>query len=239
MNELLNITAQPGLTMSSLEIAGLTGKRHDNVLRDARKMFSELGGTFPQFWGKVPSGGGRPLEVVNLPKRETLILVSGYSVAMRARIIDRWQELEDMIATATPAAGSLVSDLTQEVRMAIGGITKGIVHKELTEIIPALVREAVASQAMAWRAGRTAGQIWAGFGFPRIKVTSWFSNRLVEMGCQIEGGGRAEIGGRVIKLFDPDKAELWMKNGGRLIVERYIAERQGQKVLRLIPGGAS
>ncbi|XHB99347.1 Rha family transcriptional regulator [Nitratireductor sp. ac15] len=240
MNEIVNITEGPALTMSSLEVAGLTGKKHFHVVRDIRKMLADLGQeeTFHQNWMKVPSGNGRPLEVVNLPKRETLILVSGYSVQMRARIIDRWQELEQAIAIASSSNG-IVTDLAKEVRGAIGGITKGIVHKELTEVIPALVRSELASQSLAFRRGKTAGQIWREAGFPRIRVTSWFSNRLCAMGCQIEGGGRGELGLGTAKLFDPDKADNWLRNGGRKLVEEYIASRRGQGKLKLVAGRAA
>lgn len=86
------------------------------------------------------------------------------------------------------------------------------------------------------RRGKTAGQIWHAAGYPPIKITNWFGNRLAKFGCQIEGGGRGELGLLRARLFDPDKAERWLKEGGGdLLVKQKIAERQGQGVLRLVP----
>lgn len=236
MNEIVNITHGPALTMSSLEIAGLTGKMHKHVLRDVRNMLAELGGNQPaQIWSRYIDAKGEAREVCNLPKRETLILVSGYSTELRARIIDRWMELEVAIASATNGHG-LVTELAADVRSAIGGIVKGIIHKEMTETIPALVSARLAEQSYLLRRGKTAGQIWRDHGFPRIRVTCWFSNRLSEMACQIEGEGRGELGTMTAKLFDPDKADLWLRNGGKALVEQYVKERQGQRKLRLVGG---
>jgi phage antirepressor YoqD-like protein len=87
------VAGQPA-TMSSLEIAELTGKRHPDVLRDIRNMLEPLGHAYEQYCSKAPSRGGRPITVANLPRRECLILVSGYSVELRARIIDRLEEMD-------------------------------------------------------------------------------------------------------------------------------------------------
>ena len=91
-------------TMSSREIAELTGKRHDHVMRDIRSMLEELEVTDLSFQASYKDSTGRSLPCFRLPKRECLILVSGYSVTLRARIIDRWQELESGLArpAATP-----------------------------------------------------------------------------------------------------------------------------------------
>ncbi|WP_284735669.1 Rha family transcriptional regulator [Caballeronia sp. INML3] len=83
--------------MSSREIAELCGKRHDNVMRDIRLMLIDLHGVdgvlkFEDT--QINQQNDQRYPIFRLPKRETLILVSGYSVVMRARIIDRWQELE-------------------------------------------------------------------------------------------------------------------------------------------------
>lgn len=80
--------------MSSREIAELCNKRHDNVMADIRKMLAELGLATPEFSGVYKDQQLIDRPCFNLPKRETLILVSGYSVELRAKIIDRWAELE-------------------------------------------------------------------------------------------------------------------------------------------------
>ncbi|CAO4150224.1 Rha family transcriptional regulator [Methylorubrum thiocyanatum] len=99
---------QPGEqpTMSSLEIAERTGKEHFNVMRDARNMLEALGLSRAEiafrFEGYYVASNGKQNPCFNLPKRECLILVSGYSVELRAAIIDRWQELEQAQAPRIP-----------------------------------------------------------------------------------------------------------------------------------------
>ena len=93
----MQLQTQTVQTMSSHEIAELTGKRHDNVVRDIRVMLTQLGGergvlTFEHT--QLNPQNQQLYKYFSLPKRETLILVSGYSVELRAKIIDRWQELE-------------------------------------------------------------------------------------------------------------------------------------------------
>ena len=99
MNQLMN---NQEMTMSSRDIADLTGKRHDHVMADISKMIEWLGDTCPDFSGDLPDSYGRPQKVYFLPKRETLILVSGYNIDLRAKIIDRWQELEEKQKPAIP-----------------------------------------------------------------------------------------------------------------------------------------
>ena len=137
----------------------------------------------------------------------------------------------------------LSADVLEMVRRT-DGVVRSTIHK-VTEMEKSF---AIALTAMAQiasvvqpavpvliRHGQSAGQIWRAHGFPRIKITCWFSNRLTEMGCLMDG--RAEAGTYSVKLFDPDKADAWLRNGGRILVEQKIAERRGQTVLplRIVP----
>jgi phage regulator Rha-like protein len=109
-------TTGQAVTMSSREIAELTGKEHKNVLADIRDMLESLGQTSADFSANLPDSYGRLQPAYSLPKRETLILVSGYSTELRARIIDRWQELEAKAAQPQPVA---LTQAEQDIRIAV------------------------------------------------------------------------------------------------------------------------
>jgi len=95
MNELIKTTELT--TMSSKEIAELTGKEHSHVMRDIRNLEEELGESKVGFTCQVSEyqdvqGKTRPMYV--LDKEATLTLISGYSAPLRMAIIKRLQELE-------------------------------------------------------------------------------------------------------------------------------------------------
>lgn len=90
----MELTTTQKLTMDSLEIARLTNKRHDHVLRDIEKMFDELEIDAPNFGDIYLDSQNRRKRKYNLTKDLTLTLISWYSIKLRKTIIDRWQELE-------------------------------------------------------------------------------------------------------------------------------------------------
>ncbi len=92
------ISAQP--TMTSREIAELTGKEHRHVMRDIREMLDVLKRDEPSFGRYYTAANGKPNPEYVLPKDLTLTLVTGYSAPLRHRIITRWQELESQAAPA-------------------------------------------------------------------------------------------------------------------------------------------
>ncbi|WP_052743366.1 phage antirepressor KilAC domain-containing protein [Pseudomonas veronii] len=83
------------VTMSSREIAELTGKQHKNVLRDVNVMLESLekAGSDLSQAVRYMDERGRTSEV-RLDRVLTETLLTGYSIPLRHRVVTRLQELE-------------------------------------------------------------------------------------------------------------------------------------------------
>ena len=89
------------LTMTSREIAELVEARHNDVVATIERLFSK-GLLRSSRKTRREETGGRPIEVYDLIERDTHLVVSGYSDEHRARVIDRWQELESQQSPKLP-----------------------------------------------------------------------------------------------------------------------------------------
>jgi Rha family phage regulatory protein len=102
MNAIMSI--ETTLTMTSREIAELTGKDHSNVMRDIRAMVDAIStdsnlnpcSKSTTYTGK----DGRQYPQYELDKDTCLTLLLGYDAVARMKVVKRWQELE---AGAAPA----------------------------------------------------------------------------------------------------------------------------------------
>ena len=116
--------------------------------------------------------------------------------------------------------------MAQQLSVMLKAQMEGMVRDSL----PQLIHGAIAASHASVRHGITAGQIMETYGLQKIKGGAQHLSRcLVKLTCLIDGSGRAEMGTRTAKLFDPDKVRAQMKIGGMADqYKKYVQERKGQ-----------
>lgn len=97
MQNLALIPASAEPTMSSLEIAEVVEKRHDNVKRTIDTLTERGVIVRPQIEDEPSTdamGRSRVTQVYRVGKRDSFVVVAQLSPEFTARLVDRWQELE-------------------------------------------------------------------------------------------------------------------------------------------------
>ena len=82
------------VTMTSREIADLTGKRHDNVMQVISSLITAQILT-PEIQESIFKHRGNEYKQWVLNKRDSLVLVARLSPEFTAAVVDRWQQLEE------------------------------------------------------------------------------------------------------------------------------------------------
>ena len=124
-----------GQTMSSREIADLTGKRHDHVLRDCDALnenYEKMG--FPKIgegYYTHPNTGNQQHREYRLTKMQTFDLMTGYSAELRIKVNRRWAELE----AKEQAHQQIPQSFSEALRLAAEQAEKIEAHQNATSAI--------------------------------------------------------------------------------------------------------
>lgn len=104
-----------GQSMTSLQIAEATGKRHCDVLRAIKNMepaWETVRGrkfALTLITNEMPNGATRKDPVYELTKTECLYIATKFNDEARARLILRWEELENEKQSTTPKEAEKVT----------------------------------------------------------------------------------------------------------------------------------
>lgn len=104
------------VTMSSREVADLTGKRHSDVKRDIRVMMTQLSEDVGKFLHTYLDSMNRAQIEYLLDRDHAECLLTGYDTAIRIKVIYRLRELEDKnkIPQTLPESLHLAADLAKK-----------------------------------------------------------------------------------------------------------------------------
>jgi Rha family phage regulatory protein len=110
--------------MTSLEIAEITGKQHKNLMRDIRNMEAAWEKTTGLKFelSSYQDSTGRTLPCYSLNKTECLYIATKFNDEARAKLIIRWQQLEQERLAHQGVRHLLVTDqdVMREAEMIIG-----------------------------------------------------------------------------------------------------------------------
>ena len=124
MKELINFVpnAQSEATMSSREIAELTGKRHDNICRDIEILnenYVRLGLLKIEDTPYTHPQNGQTYREYRLTKLQTFDLMTGYNTELRIKVNRRWAELEEQSQTSTPTLPTTYKEALQSLLIEV------------------------------------------------------------------------------------------------------------------------
>lgn len=89
-------------TMTSREIAEVTGKEHKNVMRDIDVLLEQGVDRLNFELTSYIDSCNRKQQMYVLTKKGCYILASGYNALLREKIINRWEELENALKPQLP-----------------------------------------------------------------------------------------------------------------------------------------
>lgn len=182
MNDMSNITGNGPVTMSSREIAELLEVRHDSVKRTVERL-AEKGVIQLPPMVEVTNHLGQTVQEYRICKRDSYVVVAQLSPEFTAKLVDRWQELENTARfAALPnfedpiAAAQAWIEQKQANNTAIAALEA--TSKALAEIQPkAEFHDDVASAINA----QTFMDVAKVFGTGRTRFTQWLRGKSIVM----------------------------------------------------------
>ena len=142
LSDLLN----SDITMTSREIAEVTGKKLYHVNRDILAMLNELNLDKSKFGSIYFDNKNRQQVEYVLDEELTLTLVTGYSIKLRNAVIKRWKQLENQTVSLQDEINKICAK--ENFDKAIGSIHgKGLAERKKTKKANQNIFQSLMSQA--------------------------------------------------------------------------------------------